>query len=69
MRKAPQLWKLEDLPGMRPMAVAVPTFVEVEKGKWMPARPLGHYSLCNRLQLAWLVFTGKADALAWPGGQ
>jgi hypothetical protein len=31
------------------------------------ARPLGFYSLRSRLRLAWAVFTGKADALFWPG--
>jgi hypothetical protein len=35
----------------------------------MPARPLGYYSLRSRIRLAWMVFTGKADALVWPGGQ
>lgn len=26
-------------------------------------------SFINRLRATWLVFTGKADALIWPGGQ
>jgi hypothetical protein len=38
-------------------------------GMWIPARPLGLYSIVNRFKLAWLVFTGKADVLVWPGGQ
>ena len=33
---------------------------------WVPARPLGAGGLVNRLRLAWLVFTGKVDALLWP---
>ncbi len=33
---------------------------------WAPARPLGFFSIGNRLKCAWLVFTGKADALIWP---
>lgn len=37
--------------------------------RWVPARPLGYYSLRNRIKCAWLVFTGKADALVWPMDQ
>jgi hypothetical protein len=36
-------------------------------GRFVPARPYGFYSLGNRFRLAWMVFTGKADALLWPG--
>jgi hypothetical protein len=37
-------------------------------GKWMPARPvIGPWWW--RIQDAWLVLTGKADAVIWPGGQ
>lgn len=38
-------------------------------GEWIPARPLGYYSICHRIKCAWMVFTGKADVLRWPGGQ
>lgn len=34
---------------------------------WVPARPVGYSSLRSRLKAAWLVFTGRADALIWPG--
>lgn len=39
-------------------------------GAWQPARPLPFYygvigSILNRVKLAWLVFSGKADALVW----
>jgi hypothetical protein len=37
--------------------------------KWVPARPLGFYSVITRFKMAWLVFTGKADALVWPFNQ
>jgi|GEM_PF-5438269 len=37
--------------------------------KWVPARPLGFQSFGSRVKLAWMVFTGKADALIWPEGQ
>lgn len=33
---------------------------------WEPTRPFGYYSLRSRLRLAWMVFTGRADALRWP---
>lgn len=33
-------------------------------GEWVPARPLGGMV---RFKAAWLVFTGRADALIWPG--
>jgi hypothetical protein len=36
---------------------------------WHPSRPSGFYSIGNRLRCAWLVFTGRADALIWPAGQ
>jgi len=38
-------------------------------GKWVPARPIGLYSLRERFRIAFMVFTGKADALTWPEGQ
>jgi len=38
--------------------------------KWIPCRPItSPETLRTRLKAAWLVFTGKADALLWPGGQ
>jgi hypothetical protein len=38
-------------------------------GQWMEARPEGFASIRNHLRAAWLVLTGKADAVVWPGGQ
>lgn len=35
-------------------------------GRWIPARPLPYYSWRARWRAAWLVFTGRADALVWP---
>ena len=37
--------------------------------EWVPCRPIGLSGFSNRLKLAWMVFTGKADALVWPLGQ
>lgn len=62
MKKAPNLYKLEDLRDC--FGGGWPTCCI--DNKWVPARPLGLYSMKNRLRLAWLVFTGKADALKWP---
>jgi hypothetical protein len=37
---------------------------------WMPARPqASKMTLLNRIKAAALVFSGKADALIWPGNQ
>jgi hypothetical protein len=34
-------------------------------GKYVPARSKGYPSFRHRWYCAWLVFTGKADALIW----
>lgn len=34
---------------------------------WRPARGEGFNSLRYRFRCAWLVLTGRADALIWPG--
>lgn len=33
--------------------------------RWVPCRPLGYASFRHRCKAAWMVFTGKADALIW----
>lgn len=47
---------------------------EYEPGKWTPCRPcpyeaesLSHWLMLtvDRFRIAWLVFTGKCDALSW----
>lgn len=40
---------------------------QVARGVWVPARPLRVGGIRERLRAAWLVFTGKADALLWRG--
>lgn len=65
--KAPSLYTLESLRDIcnQPNVMAkTPT-----SNGYVPARCEGYYSLRNRIKLAWLVFTGKADAFTWPGGQ
>ena len=37
---------------------------------YVPARPLNAMGgLSDRLRVAWMVFTGRADAFTWPQGQ
>ena len=36
-------------------------------GRYVPARPMAFQSWERRWKAAWLVFTGRADALLWPG--
>lgn len=49
------------------LKIAQSVVVEIN-GKLVPARPMaGPFSW--RLKAAWLVLTGKADAVIWPEGQ
>lgn len=43
------------------------TSADVPGRGYVPARPLGFASLSSRIKTAWSVFTGRADALIWPG--
>ncbi len=63
MKKYPNIFFLKDLLEM------VDTVSTEINGKWIPARPLGYPTLGSRLKAAWMVFTGKADAVVWPGEQ
>lgn len=40
-----------------------------ERSGWVPARPLPGYFWRERFRATWLVWTGRADALIWPGDQ
>lgn len=40
---------------------------QVLPGKWDPARPMAWGGFFARVKAAYLVFTGKADAVVWPG--
>lgn len=60
MRRYPTLWRLTDLLDCtRRAAVAV-------DDTYLPARPMGLASLSNRLWCAYVVLTGRADAVMWP---
>ncbi len=41
--------------------------VKIADGNWVPARPEGAPSFWWRFKLAWLVWTGRADAVIWEG--
>lgn len=43
------------------------TDTELPSGEWVPARPhpYSDRTFMWRFHLAWLVFTGKCDALGW----
>lgn len=36
-------------------------------GRWAPSRPLPPGGFFMRIYCAWIVLTGRADALVWPG--
>ena len=62
MKNAPNIVRLSSLTGKEAQEGAQACI----NGQWVPARPLGYYSFKNRLKCAWMVFTGRADALVWP---
>jgi hypothetical protein len=66
MNRAPNIWTVNRLKKWVDNS-------EVQRqqpnGQWVPARPYGFYSFKSRFRAAWLVFTGKADALTWDGDQ
>lgn len=67
MRKAPGIYKLEDL---RRYANSGESMARLpDHGGYVIARPIGFWSLRTRLKATWLVWTGRADAVVWPGGQ
>lgn len=43
------------------------TACRLPDGRHVPARPLPYETLLGRFKAALLVFTGRADALTWPG--
>jgi len=47
------------------IAISQSVSVGLPDGRWVPARPEGFMSWQNRWRAAWLVFTGRADALLW----
>ena len=60
--KAPMIYDLEDLNDPNETQADI-------NGKWVPARPLGFFSIWHRIRCAWLAFTGACDLVRWPEGQ
>jgi hypothetical protein len=67
--RAPQLWHVDSL--VKHCDVGEKIGMKVSGSTyWVPARPEGsYYSFSDRLNLAWKVFTGKADAVYWGKAQ
>jgi hypothetical protein len=63
MKKAPSIFGACEL-----ISTAKETQVRLG-GEWVIARPFGYFSFKHRIKCAWMVFTGKADALIWPKNQ
>lgn len=63
MRQPPTIWSLQSLVEWTTQALT-----QID-GKWVPKRPMGGVGLSDRIKAAWLVFTGKADAVIWPEDQ
>lgn len=63
MKKAPNIYTLK--------AIQVDRDWPIKQigTSWLPARPLGLYSIRHRIKAAILVFIGKADVVIWPGDQ
>lgn len=64
--KSPSVWTLQNLMNYVKSKEAQ---ASRDGNNWFPARPMGYPMFFQRIRLAWLVFTGKADAVIWPEGQ
>ena len=63
LNKAPNVYTLKNLIH----SIVGKNQVRTEiKRVWVPARPLGYYSLKSRFRCAWLAFTGQCDLVKWP---
>lgn len=64
MKQPPDIYQIDNLlHGLREH----PVHCEVYPGKIVPARPERLGGIQRRFRAAWLVFTGRADALDWCG--
>lgn len=66
LNKAPTKYELHDLIEYVKNGDCCSSF---DGETWVPARPIGFFSLKKRFKYAWMVFTGKVDIVTWPGGQ
>lgn len=62
---APTIWTLKrlvDYCTSGEVTVNIPP-----SNEWVPSRPMGYDTWPARIKAAWMVLTGKADAVTWPG--
>lgn len=64
MKRFPKLWQADKLASYIHNREAI---ARLPDGRYVSARPLGFCSLRNRIRCAWLVYTGRADAVEWEG--
>lgn len=64
--KNPTIYKLEQV---AKLAIEANPSASNDGKNWVPARPIGYASWRKRVNAAWLVFTGRADAVLWPQEQ
>ena len=62
---------MKQYPSIRDVREVVQDAVSIQcrlpNGQYVPARSLGSSFLGDRWRAAWLVWTGQADALIYPG--
>jgi hypothetical protein len=65
MRHTPGVFTIQSLlSSANEVSVSLPG-----SNEWVPARPTVAIGFRSRCRAAWLVFTGRADAVVWPAGQ
>jgi len=63
MENAPNIFKLESF---HSQILHGNVLSEISPGRWIPARPLGYFSIKHRIKCAWIAFTGRGDIILWP---
>jgi len=58
--KYPGIWTIQNL-----IESAQTCSAGLPDGRYVPARPMGFQSWRERWRAAWLVWTGRADAVTW----
>ena len=60
--RQPELYNVDELTAMK-------VSTQLPSGQWVAARPYGTniHTFLWRWSIAWLVFTGQCDAIAWKG--
>lgn len=70
MQQCPKVYKLMDLiHQVKHSKTRISISTGPHSVAWVPCRGINYSSIRTRLKAAWLVFTGRADAVVWPGDQ